>query len=86
MREEYIYNAFAPLLAPFGREVNAYKAGDLLSVCSPVPANGRRAAQGAVRQKRECCPKILLRRLQSICIIAARWSNTGRPGRGARAG
>ena len=50
--EEYIYNAFAPLLAPFGREVNAYKAEICSQFVAPVPANGRRAAQGAVRQKR----------------------------------
>ena len=38
--EEYIYNAFAPLLAPFGREVNAYKA----EICSQFVAQCLRTA------------------------------------------
>ncbi|MBS5518467.1 MAG: hypothetical protein ACLRP7_05140 [Christensenellales bacterium] len=52
--EEYIYNAFAPLLAPFGREVNAYKA----EICSQFVAQCLRTA--GVLPKGLCAKSVVL--------------------------
>lgn len=54
--EEYVYNAFAPLLAPFGREVSAYKA----EICSQFVAQCLRTA--GVLPKGLCVKSVVLPR------------------------
>lgn len=52
--EEYVYNALAPLLAPFGREISAYKA----EICSQFVAQCLRMA--GVLPKRLCVKSVVL--------------------------